>query len=305
MKKFLAVAFAVVFACLPAAAQAEDLFYDDDSFESGLLLAPAAVPAVQFDAATAGGYTLDAVSFYLRAAAPGSYPVTVRFWDADLAELASAAFTVEYAAEGWYPLTLAAPVAFQGSLRVGIADAASLLTLGTDTNVPPAAHSHLFDGAGWSAVADADLGIRASVTLTAPAVGCVGFQPPLHRTVKMKKGARTLPLKAQLFDAAGAPLTDAGLTAAPVVTVLYAAAAGVPPVDVSAFVLPAGKSNAGAAFRFTDEGIWRYNLKTRGFVAAGFYTVSLASGDEASYVVAPTCSAEFVIGTPKQKKPKK
>ena len=62
----------------------------------------------------------------------------------------------------------------------------------------------------------ANYGIRASVHCV-PALTCQGFLPPLNRTVTMKKGGRTLPLKAYLFDDAGAPVTRRGLISPPLV----------------------------------------------------------------------------------------
>lgn len=131
-------------------------------------------------------------------------------------------------------------------------------------------------------------------TGAAPVLSCVGFEPPMAGgPVKVKKN-RALPLKAQLFDTDGIVITDLDLTAPPVVQVLFDSGGGGMAVDVSGEALPAGLGDDGNQFVYTGAR-WRYNLKTKNYTAPGTYTVSMASGDDAEYVVDPTCEAEFVI----------
>ena len=131
-------------------------------------------------------------------------------------------------------------------------------------------------------------------TGAAPVLSCVGFEPPMAGgPVKVKKN-RALPLKGQLFDSDGIVITDLDLTAPPVVQVLFDSGGGGTAVDVSGQALPAGLGDDGNQFVYTGAR-WQYNLKTKNYTAPGTYTVSMASGDDAEYLVDPTCEAEFVI----------
>jgi hypothetical protein len=302
MKRSLAILAVGLLLLLPGAALAQTLAYDDGSFEAFVPLSATVAEAVQFAAPTLGGYSLDSVSFYLQAPAAGPYMIGLHVWDKSLAEIASGSVPVDYQAEGWYTVTLAG-VSFQGPVRVGVTDASGALLIGSDNDPPvTAGHGFTFDGTAWTAVTDTNLGVRAAVTLTAPALQCRGFLPPMNGTVRMNRGARTFPLKARLFNAAGLRVAPASLAAAPVVTVLYTPGGTAAPVDVTSLVIPAGGSNAGLAFRTTAPGVWQYNLKTVKFAADGYYTVLMDSGDESAYVVAPTCQANFVIGTPRPRR---
>jgi len=307
MKKFglLGSLLAGVMLALPVTASAVDLAYDDGAFE--VLQAPAAatVAAVDFTLPTTDGYAIDTVSFYFDAAAAGVYPLSVRIWDKNLALLATQPFPVVFGTVGWYSLDLSsAGVVADGSFRVGLVtdDTATDPLLGVDTTLP-AAHSFVFDAvaATWAANDSGNYGIRASAHLV-PVLTCEGFLPPLAgRTVLLKKGGRTLPLKARLTDGDGAPVTRADVAAPPVVQVLFTPSSGTTPVDISSYVAPAGRSNRGNAFRYVGGSRWMYNLKTTKFMAAGTYTILLETGDAAEYQVDPTCSATVEIAAPKPK----
>ncbi|MEJ2402128.1 MAG: hypothetical protein P8Y52_12155, partial [Xanthomonadales bacterium] len=92
---------------------------------------------------------------------------------------------------------------------------------------------------------------------------CDGFDPPMAEfPVKTKKN-RALPLKAQLYDDYGYPLSDLDLTAPPVVQVLFSSATGNDePVDVTDDILSVGQGYEGNQFIFTEDGKWQFNLKT-------------------------------------------
>jgi len=125
-------------------------------------------------------------------------------------------------------------------------------------------------------------------------LSCIGFEPPLDKSpIKFKKN-RVLPLKAQLDDN-GSYITDADITAPPVVQVLFDSGAGGEPVDVSDDVLSAGHGTDGNQFVFTDEGKWQFNLKTNNYTASGTYTVSMESGDSSEYTIDSICTVDFVI----------
>jgi hypothetical protein len=128
----------------------------------------------------------------------------------------------------------------------------------------------------------------------APAYACVGFEPPLADGPVTVRGNRALPLKAELLDEDDVPLTDADLSAAPVVQVEYHSGIGGTPEDVSDQALWAGQGSDGNAFEFSGDR-WRFNLKVGNFDAPGTYVITMISGDEAEYRVEPTCEAEFVV----------
>lgn len=130
--------------------------------------------------------------------------------------------------------------------------------------------------------------------LTSQVYGCVGFDAPADGgAIKVKKN-RVIPLKAQLVDSLGMPLTDADVTSPPVVQVLFSPAVAGGAVDVSGDALSAGQGSDGNAFEFSDDQ-WRFNLKTKNYSAKGTYTVSMISGDSAEYIVDPSCTVQFVI----------
>jgi hypothetical protein len=316
VKKLLSILAALALSAVPVAALADDLVYDDGTYEAALVLGATVAPAVQFDATGTGVYALDSVSFALSADVAGTYPVAVQVWDDALASVQTVSWDVAVDGSALYTLDLAdAKIAFTGSTRVGIflrddpaLPAPGVLSLGLDTvSTLPFGHSFVFDALAvppadpWAADALANYGIRASVRLV-PALACEGFLAPFNRTVTMKKGGRTLPLKVFLFDDAGAPVTRAAVDAAPLVQLFFVPGPGVAPVEVTDFVVPAGRSNQGQAFRSADAGKWIYNLKTKKALPAGTYTVQVGSGDGTAYVVAPTCTGTFVIDAPKPKK---
>jgi len=314
--RFLAFLLAFALAAVPITALAEDLAYDDGTYEAFAALSLTVAPAVQLDAPGTGVYALDKVSFYLEAAAPGTYPVAVQIWDDTLAIVETIPWNVNFTGSATYTLDLtAAKLPFTGSLRLGIfmrtdvlVPSPGTMSLGVDTvSSLPFDHSYLFDStivlpsAPWTPSAAANYGIRASVRLV-PALTCQGFLPPLDHPLTMKKGGRTIPLKAFLLDKAGAPVTRGLLTALPAVQLLYSSGAGVEPIDVTVFVAPAGRSNMGQSFRSTREGKWIFNLKTKKFLPPGTYTVLMGSANDTEYVVDPTCTGTFVIAAPKPTK---
>jgi len=124
---------------------------------------------------------------------------------------------------------------------------------------------------------------------------CTGFEPPLDNGPVTVKKNRALPLKAQLFDSDGIPVTDVGIVALPVIQVLYDSGMGGDAVDVTVDALPAGQGTEGNQFVFTDDGKWQFNLKTKNYTAVGIYTILMVSGDDAEYSIDPTCAVDFEI----------
>ena len=114
--------------------------------------------------------------------------------------------------------------------------------------------------------------------------------PPMDGGPVQVKKNRALPLKAELFDSEGVVVTDADIDP-PVVQVIYEAGTQASE-DVTEQAVPVGLATEGNQFVFED-GKWRYNLKTKPFSATGTYTITMVPGD--SYVIQPTCTAQFVI----------
>ena len=126
-----------------------------------------------------------------------------------------------------------------------------------------------------------------------PSYSCVGFESPLNRgPVTVKGNSRALPCKAQLEDNGG-PVTDADIDAAPVIQVMYDSGQG-DAEDVTDDALPAGQGTEGNQFVYTDQSKWQFNLKTKDYTAPGTYTITMKSGNDNEYKIAPTCEAQFV-----------
>jgi N-acetylneuraminic acid mutarotase len=123
---------------------------------------------------------------------------------------------------------------------------------------------------------------------------CSGFQSPLaNGAVKVKKN-RVIPVKAQLFNDTQL-MTDANITAPPVIQVTYQSAPDASAVDVTDDAYPAGMGTDGNAFEYNiADDAWQFNLKTKNYTASGTYTITMKSGDETEYLV-DTCEAQFVI----------
>ena len=132
------------------------------------------------------------------------------------------------------------------------------------------------------------------VAITPPVkLTCVGFEPPMDKTVSVKKKNRVLPLKMELLDKDGASITDLDINASPIVEVDYNG--GVPATEPPETYLPAGQGDEGNQFVFT-ESYWQFNLQTKNFSGAGEYTIRAISGDPNVYtIIDPTCTATFMI----------
>ena len=127
------------------------------------------------------------------------------------------------------------------------------------------------------------------------AIECVGFEPPLDRGPVTPSPNRVLPFKAQLFDAAGYPITDADILSPPRIEVTSdpgVPGSPVPPEEE----LPPSAATEGNEFEFNPStGRWVYHLRISDFSSSGTYTLTMESGDTEEYVVYPTCAATFVI----------
>jgi len=113
-----------------------------------------------------------------------------------------------------------------------------------------------------------------------------------HYPVKAKKN-RTFPLKMELFDENWLAQTDE-LIAAPVVAIDFASSTIIEAVDVSRDALSFGQGSDGNKFELTDDEIWQFNLKSKGY-QAGTYIVTVTSGNDLEYTINPTCETSFTV----------
>jgi hypothetical protein len=126
-----------------------------------------------------------------------------------------------------------------------------------------------------------------------PVYSCSGFDPPMDKTVNVKKKNRVLPLKMVLVESSGTEVTDQDIVARPVVEVEYSAGA-FPTDQEGEDFLSSGKGDGGNEFVFSGTS-WDFNLSSRNFRGAGTYTITAESGDLGEYVIDPTCTAIFVV----------
>jgi hypothetical protein len=122
---------------------------------------------------------------------------------------------------------------------------------------------------------------------------CQGFLPPFDKPLTLKKkDNRAIPVKLMLVDMAGNYITDAELTAPPIVSVSYSSGSGSSTLVVDIDLLPAGLSTDGNQFRYDPyEGIWIINLATKPFTASGEYKVTVKAGDNTYLVI--SCEQTF------------
>lgn len=135
---------------------------------------------------------------------------------------------------------------------------------------------------------------RAPDSRDAPAgsavLRCEAFAAPLLPQMEIQRG-RTLPLKAQLLDAAGQPVTGEKLDPAPEVRLVRLE--GGAATDRSEL---AAAGDFGKSGRFVfRESYWKFDLATADFPEPGTYRAEIASGDESRYRIEPACAITFVL----------
>jgi hypothetical protein len=119
---------------------------------------------------------------------------------------------------------------------------------------------------------------------------CDGFAGPIEKQMEIQRG-RTLPLKAQLLDAARKPVTSDKLDPAPAIRLIRVDAGA--EVDQSE---QAAAGDFGKAGKFVfRESYWKFDLDTADFPELGTYRAELVSGDESRYGVDPRCAVTFVL----------
>ena len=119
---------------------------------------------------------------------------------------------------------------------------------------------------------------------------CDGFAGPIQKQMEIPRG-RTLPLKAQLLDAAGKPVASAALEPAPGIRLVRLD--GGSEVDASEQV---ASGDFGKEGRFVfRESYWKFDLATADFAEPGTYRAELVSGDDSRYRIESPCAVTFVL----------
>lgn len=125
---------------------------------------------------------------------------------------------------------------------------------------------------------------------------CTGFQPPFSVALSLKQNTdRAIPLKSQLFTAAGTLVDSTTIGGPPpVVNVTYSAVSGGTAVDETSLLDPLGQSSNGNQFNFdSSTGVWWFNLASTPYKAVGTYRVTIQSGDQTKYAISAQCSGTF------------
>ena len=135
--------------------------------------------------------------------------------------------------------------------------------------------------------------ITVEGTPVAPVLACVGFDPPAHQPISVKKPNRVLALRMVLQDSSGQDITNIDLQNPPILEVnfLGTPSEAEPPTEI----ISAGPGDDGNQFVFTG-GQWQYRLSLKNFSGPGIYEAKVISGDLNEYFIAqPTCTATFTI----------
>ncbi len=131
-----------------------------------------------------------------------------------------------------------------------------------------------------------------------PEVSCMGFYAPFAQDLNIKKKAKgTIPVRIGLTDGNGYPMTDADLSAPPVINVAFNGTVYGDGSTDDAALESVGSSNDGNAFAFnSDSGLWEYRLSSKQFSQSGTYAVSVASGDTGEYTINTDgqCAQSFI-----------
>lgn len=121
---------------------------------------------------------------------------------------------------------------------------------------------------------------------------CTGFDPPMDKTISVKKKNRVLPLKMVCTDPDGNVL-GSGDIAAPIVQVTKDGD-GIVTDPAGDDLLSAGQGTDGNMFVYDPVSQkWNFNLQTKNFNGLGIYTITAVGGGTDVIVGAPT--ATFIV----------
>ena len=144
------------------------------------------------------------------------------------------------------------------------------------------------DSSGGCTACNPSTGACTSATTK---VRCLGFEPPMDKTVVVTKPNRVLPLKMVCTDAVGTTLTNLEIVP-PVVEVDCNSTNFIP--DAVEEALFSGVGDEGNMFEYSG-GYWQFNLQTKNFTAIGTYTIRPVSGDTTNYEISTYPTAIFEV----------
>jgi hypothetical protein len=126
-----------------------------------------------------------------------------------------------------------------------------------------------------------------ALPVTTPAYSIGGFEPPFDNITTIKGKNRCVPLRTELLDADGLPITDADISHPPIL-ILEGFSSAIAPSDTTVFDgLPPSEATDGIHFVFNGH-LWCFNLKIKDYYSdfgPGFYTFMMKSGDESEYLI--------------------
>lgn len=132
-------------------------------------------------------------------------------------------------------------------------------------------------------------------------VYCMGFDLISDLSPVSFNRNRVLPLRAELADLFGAPLTDTDLPTPPVVQVTFSPEILATPTNVNPLTLPLATAMQHNQFRHVETvipGRWLNRLAVRWYFAPGTYTVTMVSGAPSLYLFATSCTVDFIVLPP-------
>lgn len=121
-----------------------------------------------------------------------------------------------------------------------------------------------------------------------------GFQAPVKDKVITVKKNRCIPFKTRLTDPAGDTITEADMTAPPVLSLTFWGQDGAAAQEIVGGSLGNGTSSNQFVY---DNGIWQFNLNTKDCCATtGRYTAKMVSGNPTQYkITSPMGEASFIV----------
>lgn len=139
--------------------------------------------------------------------------------------------------------------------------------------------------------------ILTTSVLLLPTYSCTGFEAPCDGAdvaLSVKKN-KCIPLKTELLDKNGFPITDADIEYPPVLVLVNFEPAVIPPDIVAIDGLPQSQATDGNQFEFIG-GRWCFNLKVKDYYTApGIYTFEMMTGNQGEYIINSTCRVAIAV----------
>lgn len=130
-----------------------------------------------------------------------------------------------------------------------------------------------------------------------PIFSCAGFEPPCDSTdvALTAKKNKCIPLKTELTDEDGFPVTDTDIEFPPVLTLISFSGAPKPLGVETIEGLPPSRGTDGNQFEFIG-GRWCFNLKVKDhYSAPGMYSFKMMTGNQDEYIIEPSCTVTILV----------